>query len=57
MALALSRFVDSEVGKIILDGIDITTIGLDDLRSRLTIIPQGDLKVRFPFIKDKQYKG
>ncbi|KAG9122467.1 hypothetical protein FRC07_001130 [Ceratobasidium sp. 392] len=40
LALALFRFVDPAAGRIILDGIDITTIGLDDLRSRLTLIPQ-----------------
>ncbi|KAJ1301639.1 hypothetical protein OPQ81_008884 [Rhizoctonia solani] len=40
LALALFRFVDPAAGRIILDGIDITKIGLDDLRSRLTLIPQ-----------------
>ncbi|CAE6421059.1 unnamed protein product [Rhizoctonia solani] len=40
LALSLFRFVDPAAGKIILDGIDITTIGLEDLRSRLTLIPQ-----------------
>ncbi|KAG9119646.1 hypothetical protein FRC07_005246, partial [Ceratobasidium sp. 392] len=40
LALSLFRFVDPTAGKIVLDGIDITTIGLDDLRSRLTLIPQ-----------------
>ncbi|KAG8738112.1 hypothetical protein FRC10_007279 [Ceratobasidium sp. 414] len=40
LALSLFRFVDPTAGKIILDGIDITSIGLDDLRSRLTLIPQ-----------------
>ncbi|KAF8594789.1 hypothetical protein BDV93DRAFT_501773 [Ceratobasidium sp. AG-I] len=40
MALALFRFVDPTAGQIILGGIDITSIGLDDLRSRLTLIPQ-----------------
>jgi ABC-type multidrug transport system fused ATPase/permease subunit len=41
LALSFFRFVDPEEGRIIIDGIDITTIGLEDLRSRLTIIPQG----------------
>ncbi|KAG8933322.1 hypothetical protein FRC02_012140 [Tulasnella sp. 418] len=40
LAMALLRFVDPASGKIIIDGIDITSIGLQDLRSRLTIIPQ-----------------
>ncbi|KZW03607.1 P-loop containing nucleoside triphosphate hydrolase protein [Exidia glandulosa HHB12029] len=40
MALSLFRFVDPAEGKIVVDGIDITSIGVQDLRSRLTIIPQ-----------------
>ncbi|KAG9109285.1 hypothetical protein FRC07_008343, partial [Ceratobasidium sp. 392] len=40
LALALFRFVDPASGGITLDGIDIVSIGLDDLRSRLTLIPQ-----------------
>lgn len=40
MALSLLRFTDPTSGKIILDGVDITKIGLGDLRSRLTLIPQ-----------------
>ncbi|KAG9120092.1 hypothetical protein FRC07_004567, partial [Ceratobasidium sp. 392] len=40
LALALFRFVDPTQGRIILDGIDITTIGVEDWRSRLTLIPQ-----------------
>ncbi|KAI0070122.1 multidrug resistance-associated ABC transporter [Panus rudis PR-1116 ss-1] len=40
LAMSLLRFVDPAEGKIIIDGIDITTIGLHDLRSRITFIPQ-----------------
>ncbi|KAI0332220.1 multidrug resistance-associated ABC transporter [Cubamyces sp. BRFM 1775] len=40
LAMSLLRFVDPAVGRIIIDGIDISTIGLHDLRSRITFIPQ-----------------
>ncbi|KZV93978.1 hypothetical protein EXIGLDRAFT_645578 [Exidia glandulosa HHB12029] len=40
MVLSLFRFVDPAEGSIIIDGVDITSIGVDELRSRLTLIPQ-----------------
>lgn len=30
----------SHSGKILIDGIDITSIGVEDLRSKVTLIPQ-----------------
>ncbi|EGO00623.1 hypothetical protein SERLA73DRAFT_104969 [Serpula lacrymans var. lacrymans S7.3] len=40
LAMSVLRFVDPYSGRIVIDGIDISTIGLKDLRSRLTFIPQ-----------------
>ncbi|TFY53857.1 hypothetical protein EVG20_g9943 [Dentipellis fragilis] len=40
LAMSILRFVDPASGKILIDGIDISSIGLHDLRSRVTFIPQ-----------------
>jgi len=40
LTLSLFRIIEAAGGKIVIDGIDISTIGLHSLRSRLTIIPQ-----------------
>ncbi|XP_056384893.1 ATP-binding cassette sub-family C member 2-like [Hyla sarda] len=36
----LFRIIEAAGGKIVIDGLDISTIGLHDLRNKLTIIPQ-----------------
>ncbi|CAG8523564.1 1809_t:CDS:10, partial [Dentiscutata erythropus] len=40
IALALFRFVEPSFGRVLIDEIDISSIGVEDLRSRITIIPQ-----------------
>ncbi|CAO3598060.1 unnamed protein product [Absidia cylindrospora] len=40
LALSLFRFMEPTSGRIFIDGVDISTLDLKDLRSRLTIIPQ-----------------
>ncbi|KAJ3337822.1 hypothetical protein HDU93_000441 [Gonapodya sp. JEL0774] len=43
LALSLFRVIEPVSGSIVIDGVDISTIGLHDLRSRITIIPQESL--------------
>ncbi|KAK0203733.1 multidrug resistance-associated ABC transporter [Desarmillaria ectypa] len=40
LALSFFRFVEATEGHILVDGLDIASIGLTDLRSKITIIPQ-----------------
>ncbi|KAJ3486309.1 hypothetical protein NLI96_g4318 [Meripilus lineatus] len=51
LAMSLLRFTDPASGRILVDGIDISTIGLHDLRSRITFIPQVR---RDPFLRDSE---
>jgi len=59
MLLSLLRIIEPQEGKIFIDGVDISQIGLDDLRKKITIIPQvvmfifNDLKYQDPLL----YKG
>jgi ABC-type branched-subunit amino acid transport system ATPase component len=40
LMLALFRIIELEEGRVEIDGVDVASLGLDDLRSRLAIIPQ-----------------
>jgi len=40
VATAFFRFLEAESGRILIDNLDIATIGLEELRSKLAIIPQ-----------------
>lgn len=40
LALALFRALEADEGKIVIDGLDISKIGLQDLRENITIVPQ-----------------
>ena len=40
LLLSLFRIMELSSGKISIDGIDVSKIGLDDLRSKLSVIPQ-----------------
>uniref|UniRef100_A0A2C9KB02 ABC-type glutathione-S-conjugate transporter n=1 Tax=Biomphalaria glabrata TaxID=6526 RepID=A0A2C9KB02_BIOGL len=40
LSLALFRLIEAAGGRILVDNVDISSIGLHDLRSKLTILPQ-----------------
>lgn len=48
LTLSLFRIIEAAGGAIIIDGINIADIGLHDLRSKLTILPQV-ISLSFPF--------
>jgi len=43
LLLSLLRIIESQQGSIYIDGVDTSQLGLDDLRKKITIIPQDPL--------------
>jgi len=50
LALSFFRFLFQEKGKIVIDGLDISKLSLSTLRSRLTILPQGERRHSIPHV-------
>lgn len=46
LVMALFRMLEATEGQIKIDGIDISKVGLHDLRNRLTLIPQVRFSLR-----------
>eukprot|EP00897_Mesotaenium_endlicherianum_P000582 jgi/Mesen1/10524/ME000083S10028 len=40
LMMALYRIMELKSGRIVIDGVDVSTLGLHDLRSRLALVPQ-----------------
>ncbi len=47
--LAIFRIIEAVGGAILVDNINIEVLGLDDLRSRITIIPQVSKSVGYNY--------
>ncbi|KAG1854086.1 hypothetical protein C8R48DRAFT_763769 [Suillus tomentosus] len=54
LMLALFRIVEVSGGSITTDGVDISTLGLKDLRSKISIIPQDVCKVSLDGVGSEQ---
>ena len=53
LMLALFRLIDVTAGRVLIDGVETTAMGLDALRSQMAIIPQ----VRVPTITGYEHAG
>ena len=47
LTLAMFRIIEAAGGAILVDEVNISSIGLDDLRSRITIIPQVGVRISY----------
>ena len=47
LTLSLFRLIEAAQGSIIIDGVDISYIGLHELRNRVTILPQVSVVISY----------
>ncbi len=55
LSLSLFRIIESALGKIEIDGVDISRMGLHHVREKLTIIPQVSIKLYFVYYMSTLY--
>ena len=57
LMMALYRIVEPSSGRVVIDGIDVSSIGLADLRTRLALVPQVDPQALLVFVANpkRQY--
>jgi hypothetical protein len=48
--IALYRLVELTSGSIVIDGVDVSTIGLTDLRKAMAIIPQDPVSIPYCYL-------
>lgn len=56
LTLGLFRIIEAAEGHIFIDGVDIAQLGLHELRSRITIIPQVSAKRTQKSVELKNFK-
>lgn len=53
LALSLFRLIEAAGGAIIIDGVEIATLGLHSLRNKLTILPQVNTELNMIWVSNE----